>query len=156
MKNILLFFSIVIISLSVKAQEQKVEIVHDSLFNTLNNSRSRAIIKYNCGFQAVDVEYVSSDYFLPFKFYHFSSKKENWFNIQSVFNTIQTKVLNVLLTNTDLNSSPDIQMRGDKNTIVIIDGVRYDVSVLNTLNAADIESILVAPGAAASNYLRNN
>lgn len=157
MKNLFVFFSLVMISLSIKAQEQKVEIVPDSLFITHTKPIIQDLVRFNCGAQGVAVEYVSSDYYLPFKLYDFSSKKENWINIQSIYNTIQSKVPNVSITmSADLNAIPNISMRGDDNTIVIVDGVRYNASVLNTLNPADIESITVATSVAASNYLRNN
>lgn len=81
----------------------------------------------------------------------------NWNLHQDVYNDIQAKVPSVSITTTaDLNAIPKISMRGDANTIVIVDGIRYDASVLNTLNPTDIESITVAPSAAAANYLRNN
>jgi len=57
---------------------------------------------------------------------------------------------------TDLNAIPNITIRGDDNTIVIVDGIRYDTSIWNALNPSDIESITVAPSVVASNYLRNN
>ena len=82
---------------------------------------------------------------------------ENWTLIQDVYNDIQAKVPNVSISRTaDLNATPNISMRGDDNTIVIVDGIRYDASIFNTLNPADIESITVAPSAAATTYLRNN
>lgn len=91
----------------------------------------------------------------PFKTYKVCN--DNWNVPQDVYNDIQAKVPNVFITTSaDFNAIPKISMRGDDNTIVIVDGIRYDSSVLNTLNPADIESITVAPNAAAANYLRNN
>ena len=82
--------------------------------------------------------------------------EDNWNTIQDVYNDIQAKVPGISITaNNNLNQAPNIRMRGDNNTIVIVDGIRYDASILNTLNPADIESVTVAPGVAASNYLRN-
>ena len=51
--------------------------------------------------------------------------------------------------------APVFSIRGDTNTIVIVDGIRYDASILNAINPNDIESIKVAPSAAANNFLRN-
>lgn len=157
MKNLFAFFLVVIASLSINAQELKVEIVPDSLFLTDKKPIIFDELSLTCSAPAIVVQCVSSDYYLPFKLYDFSSKKENWFNIQSIYNTIQAKVPNISISTTaDLNTIPKINMRGDDNTIVIVDGIRYDISVLNTLNPADIESITMAPSAAASIYLRNN
>ena len=47
-------------------------------------------------------------------------------------------------------------VRGDDNTIVVLDGVRQDISILSSLNPQDIESIKVAPSTAATNYFINN
>lgn len=158
MKNLFVFFSLVVISLSVNAQEQKVEIVPDSLFRSI--STTCTLVFSSCGYPADEMEAepaVPSDLVLPFKLYHLSSNYENWFNMQSVYNTIQVKVPNVqITTSADLTAIPRIIMRGDDNTIVIVDGIRYNASVFNTLNPSDIESITVAPSVAASNYLRNN
>lgn len=157
MKNLFVLFSLILFSLSIKAQEQKVEIVSDSLFITHDKPIIQHAVLFNCGAQGVAVEYVSSDYFLPFKLYDFYSKKENWITIQSIYNTIQSKVPNVSISaSANIIEIPNISMRGDDNTIIIVDGIRYDASVLNTLNPSDIESITVAPSAAATNYLRNN
>ncbi|MDB4292698.1 TonB-dependent receptor plug domain-containing protein [Maribacter sp.] len=91
----------------------------------------------------------------PFKVYTLSN--DNWTMAQDVYNAIQAKVPSIAITtDTRLNPVPNISMRGDDNTIVIVDGVRYDASILNTLNPSDIESITVAPNVAAANYLRNN
>lgn len=92
---------------------------------------------------------------LPFKVY--SICNTNWNTSLDLYNAIQTKVPNVSITaGSYVNSKPNIRMRGDDNTIVIVDGVRYDASILNTINPADIENIKVANGAAATNYLINN
>ncbi len=158
MKNLFVFLSIITITFNSVAQEKKVEIVPDSLFLT-SPTQSIAVVKMACGYSVcgVEVQQVSSDYYLPFKLYDFSSEKENWNSIESVYNTIQAKVPSISITsNSSLNHTPNIRMRGDNNTIVVVDGVRYDASILNTLNPNNIESITVAPSAAASNYLINN
>jgi len=144
------------ITLSINAQEQKVEIVPDSLFFKYKKPKKNDELVLSCSTPGVIVQCVSSDYYLPFKLYDFSSKKENWHNTQDIYNAIQAKVPGISITaNNNLNQAPNIRMRGDNNTIVIVDGIRYDTSILNTLNPADIESVTVVPGVAASNYLRN-
>ena len=91
----------------------------------------------------------------PFKIY--SICNDNWNTSLDVYNAIQAKVPNVsITTNSNIQAVPNIRMRGDDNTIVIIDGIRTDASILNSLNPADIESIKVATGTAAANYLINN
>ena len=157
MKNIVAFFSIVVISLSVKAQEQKVEIVPDSILRS-SLSTNTVVIRSSCGYtiSGTNLNQIPSDSCLPFKLYDLSSKQENWFNMQSVYNSIQAKVPNVTITTSaDFNAIPRIRMRGDDHTIVIVDGIRFDASILNMLNPADIESVTVAPSVAASNFLRN-
>lgn len=156
MKHLFAFFSIIMISFTAEAQEQKVEIVPDSLFITSDKTETQEAFLLSCSAPGVVIQCFSHDYYLPFKLYDFTSKNENWLNPQSVYNTIQAKVPNVsITTSTDLNAIPKISMRGDDNTIVIVDGIRYDASILNTLNPSNIESITVAPGVTASNYLRN-
>lgn len=139
MKNLFVFFSLVVISLSVNAQEQKVEIVslvQVSAKLPITNTPD----KFICSVIGVPIQRTSLEFNTHYDIYSHLSKSPS-----------------VLISkNSDLNSIPKISMRGDDNTIVIVDGILYDVSVLNTLNPADIESITVAPGAAATTYLRNN
>ena len=80
----------------------------------------------------------------------------NWVQKQDVYNAIQANVAGVSIRNSGLNNTPNINIRGNTNTIVIVDGVRTDASILNSLNPADIDHIKVAKGPAASHYLRNN
>ncbi|MGJ8658635.1 MAG: TonB-dependent receptor plug domain-containing protein [Cellulophaga fucicola] len=89
---------------------------------------------------------------LPFNIYEFGAENIN--SQQDLYNTIRAKVPGVQITNTQNNNTPKISMRGDSNTIVIIDGVRYtDTSILQTINPLDIEKVYVANSVAASNYL---
>ena len=89
----------------------------------------------------------------PFKVYRIPN--ENWVATNDVYNAIRAKVPSVSINvSSDLSKTPKISMRGDDNTIVIVDGIRYDASILNTSNPADIEHISVATDVAASNYLR--
>jgi len=157
MKNIFLFSSLVLLSVGVRAQEQKVEIEQDLLFNTAEKAAADTLRYLSCSAQSVVIKSVSSDHFLPFKLYDFVAAKENWSDMQTVYNSLQAKVPSIIITsNNRLNQPPNISMRGDRSTIVLIDGIRYDASILNTLNPSDIESITVAPNVAAANYLRNN
>ena len=80
----------------------------------------------------------------------------NWVTTQDVYNALRAKVPGIQIsTSNNSIQTPRITLRGDDNTIVIVDGVRYNASILNTLNPNDIESIKVAPSVAATNYFRN-
>ncbi|MDC0008088.1 Plug domain-containing protein [bacterium] len=91
---------------------------------------------------------------LPFKVHKICNL--NWVQLQDVFNDLRANVSNLSINSSGLNRIPTITTRGDDNTIVIVDGVRYDASILNAINPADIEHVKVATGVAATNYLRNN
>lgn len=97
----------------------------------------------------------SADYYLPYKIHELHGYDENWLTIQNIQISL-LKIPGVQIGNSNGFTSPSIRMRGNDNTIVIVDGVRYDASILNALNPADIEHISVATDAAASNYLINN
>ena len=89
----------------------------------------------------------------PFKVYQIDVAN---FNTQlDMYNAIRSAVPSVSITNTNLNQTPIISMRGDSNTIVIVDGVSYDTSILNLLNPSDIENIKVVNDVAGSNYFIN-
>lgn len=90
----------------------------------------------------------------PFKVYQIDGANLN--TQQDLFNAIRSEVPGVIISNAYSNETPIISMRGDSNTIVIVDGIRYNVSILNTLNPQDIEKVEVATSAAASSYLLNN
>ena len=109
------------------------------LINTKNRVNNREILKD-----------------LPFKVYKICNT--NWNTTQDVYNSIQSKVPGVTINSSNIyqNQTPSIRMRGDDNTIVIVDGVRFDASILNTLNPSDIQHVQVAPSAAATNYFVNN
>lgn len=89
----------------------------------------------------------------PFKVYCIEHTNLN--TQQDIYNAIRAKVPGVQITNTSLNQTPKITMRGDLNTMVIVDGIRFDASLLNRLNPADIESIKVVNDVAGSNYFLN-
>lgn len=142
----------------VKAQEQKVEIVPDSLLKTYQ-TENRQYAKLFCSFIScgIEVVQVSFDYSLPFKVYYFSSEKENWVDTQSIYDTLQGKMPGLSTqVNPNHNIAPIMRMRGDTNTIVIVDGIRYDASILNSLSPADIESVKVSNSPLAQNYFLNN
>ena len=89
----------------------------------------------------------------PFKIYQIDGANFN--TQQDLYNAIRSEVPGVSITITNLNQTPIISMRGDSNTIVIVDGVRYDPSILSMLNPSDIENIKVVNDVAGSNYFLN-
>ncbi len=92
----------------------------------------------------------------PFKVYVLNSEEEHWNTQQEVYASIQRNVPGVRISNSYPNETPQITMRGCDNPVVIVDGVRYDASILQTLNPANIETIAVSNSIAATNYFLNN
>ena len=80
---------------------------------------------------------------------------ENWITQQELYNAISAKVPSLQIQQVRTNTPPNIRMRGDANTIVIVDGVRYDASILNTLNPTEIESVQVSNFPGAQNFFIN-
>ena len=90
----------------------------------------------------------------PFKLY--CLENNNWVTQQDIYNALEGRVPSLRVGNRNaIAMAPVFSIRGDTNTIVIVDGIRYDASILNAINPNDIESIKVAPSAAANNFLRN-
>lgn len=134
MKNFLIALCIIFFSTELSAQTKTDKVV-------VTDSGD---VFYNCFPKLSDN--------LPFTIYEFGAENIN--TQQDLYNTIRAKVPGVQISNTQTNNTPKITMRGDSNTIVIIDGVRYtDTSILQTLNPLDIEKVYVANSVAASNYL---
>jgi len=152
MKKILRITFLLLATIHVNAQEKKVEIVqtsNDVLYDvskTLEGKMACCCIGYT-----VHMNYEKK----PFKTY--IVENENWILQQDAYNTLRAKVPGISIINEAIgNTNPVIRMRGDDNTIVIVDGVRFDSSILNTINPADIESITVTNSFAAQNYYRAN
>lgn len=78
-------------------------------------------------------------------------KNKNWSIQQDIYNSITAKVPGVTIT-FNVNKLPMIRMRGDRNTVVVVDGVRYNISILQTLNPSDIEKIQISNSSNATNY----
>ncbi|QXP55012.1 TonB-dependent receptor plug domain-containing protein [Cellulophaga sp. HaHa_2_95] len=87
----------------------------------------------------------------PFKLYEVNSTHLH--SQQDLHTAIRRSVPGVSITDTQLGQIPVITMRGDRNTVIIVDGVSYDTSILNTLNPQDIERISVATNSISNNYL---
>lgn len=79
-----------------------------------------------------------------------------WLRQQDVYNDVRAQVPGIVITGVDdMNNSITMRIRGGDDTMVIVDGVRYDKSILTVLNPADIESIKVSNNLAARTYFRN-
>lgn len=91
----------------------------------------------------VTVCFPSLDYYLAFNIHELKDFEENWHATQDIGISLP-KIPGVQVRSTNSFSSSSIRMRGDNKTIVILDGIRYDASILNTLNPEDIEHIAVA------------
>lgn len=90
----------------------------------------------------------------PFKVYCIPNT--NWVLQQDMYNALEARVPALRVQNRNLAiGNPSIRLRGHNIDVVIVDGVRYDASILNSWNPNDIESIRVAPSVAATNYFMN-
>nr|WP_298998502.1 TonB-dependent receptor plug domain-containing protein [uncultured Allomuricauda sp.] len=91
---------------------------------------------------------------LPFQVY--SIKNDGWVIQQDIFNALRGRVPSLTISNINSPGSiPNFGVRGNDAPIILLDGIRVDASILNTLNPQDIESIHVAPSAAGTNYFLN-
>jgi outer membrane receptor for ferrienterochelin and colicin len=79
-----------------------------------------------------------------------------WSRQQDVYNDVRAQVPGIVITGVDeMNTSLTMRIRGGDDTMVIVDGVRYDKSILSVLNPADIESVKVSNNLGARTYFRN-
>jgi len=86
----------------------------------------------------------------PFKVYEI--RNTNWTITQDMYNSIIARVPSLNISNSLMGKTPKISMRGNDNTIVIVDGIRYDASILTTLDLNNIESVKVSNSPLAQNY----
>ena len=90
----------------------------------------------------------------PFKVY--CIQNSDWVLQQDIYNALEAKVPALRVKNKNaIAQTPSFKIRGEDDTIVIVDGIRFDASILSVLNPNDIETIKVAPSVAATNYFRN-
>ena len=90
----------------------------------------------------------------PFRVYCLTN--ENWVLPQDITIALRARIPSLTISN-DVNSfsTPVLRLRGNDQPIILLDGIRVDASIFNTLNPNDIESIMVAPSAAGTNYFLN-
>ena len=121
--------------------------------NCFGNKGKNGVVLISTHYPIV-IKKVIKDY--PFKVYTFHELTESWNSLTTFANTLlKVPGLQLNMAGTPYEIS-EISMRGHTNTIVILDGTQQDVSVLNHLNPNDIQSIRVAPSAAATNYFTTN
>ncbi|WP_394748628.1 TonB-dependent receptor plug domain-containing protein [Spongiimicrobium salis] len=137
MKNILLLAAWILLGNTVQAQEEKNEPPNEVGIKKL---------------QPVAVKTNGP----AFKVYELEAENEHWYSIQDVYSSLITKVPSIRISNQRIGQTPRITIRGDQNTIVIVDGIRYDASIFTILNPQDIQSIKVSADPAAATYFIAN
>lgn len=68
---------------------------------------------------------------------------ENFASIQDTYNIMVSQVPGLTIATAN-NNEPGIEMRGDANTQVFVDGIRCNPSILGNLNVNDIEKIEIS------------
>ncbi len=87
------------------------------------------------------------------KSYTLDLEKLNVVTLNDLSNALTTRVPNVQVQQAPLsNLIRSIRIRNCENNIVIVDGVRFDASILNALNPNDIEKITIIPSNTSINY----
>lgn len=157
MKNSIIVLAALFISANSFTQKTKLEITPESIFVPVNESLEQSVVgmellegKLLCS--AIEVSLQSFETKLAFKVY--TVQNTNWVLNQDSYNSVNGTVLGVQITQNGLDQIPSIRIRGTDNTVVIVDGVRVDASILNMLNPADIESVKVSNNPAAELFLR--
>jgi len=161
MKNTVIVLFL-LLGITVQAQEKKVEIVPELTQGIVIQKIPFEDVKlitsvdfnYRFGTTTSVAHHIKSE--PAFKTYKLLAENENWNTQNDVYNSIRAKVPGVRISSTYLNETPTITTRGCDDTVVIVDGVRFDVDILKTLNPADIQSIAVSNSVAATNYFLNN
>ncbi len=63
-----------------------------------------------------------------------------------LYNQLMARVPNLRIANQLFPvGRPNITLRNNQNVILLIDGIRYDLSVLNVLNPQDIQKVTISP-----------
>lgn len=157
MKKSIIALAVLLISANSFAQHTKLEITPEPIFVPVNKSQAQSIggmdlLEGKLLCSAIGVPLQSFETKLPFKVY--TVQNTNWILNQDIYNSVNGTVPGVQITQNGLDQIPNIRIRGTDNTIVIVDGVRVDASLLNMLNPADVESVKVANNPAAELFLR--
>lgn len=104
-------------------------------------------------FEVLPVKHISEN---AFKVFTVVPNHNVWARQQDVYNDVRAQVPGLVITGVnEMNTALNFRIRGGDDTMVIVDGVRYDSSILNVLNPADIESVKVSNNLGARTYFRN-
>jgi len=148
-----------LISVNLLAQESRLEIMTKPIFvpapianRQLPNPEITELLQGKLSCSVIGVLIPKMEIHAPFKIYTFENR--NWIINQDMLNAIVANVPSAQITNTNVNQTPNIRMRGTQNTIVMVDGVSYDASILNTLNPTEIESVRLSNNPAVELYFR--
>lgn len=159
MKKCITIAAVLLVSANLLAQESRLEIVPKPIFvpapianQQLPNPEITELLEGKFSSSVIGVLIPNRDINAPFKIYTLENR--NWILQQDVYNSIMANVPNTQIANTNFNQTPTIKMRGTQPTIVMVDGVRYDASILNALNPTDIESVRLSNNPAAEVYFR--
>ena len=157
MKKYSIIVAIFLISGNLFAQESKLEIIPKPIFvpsphQHIPNPEVTELLQGKLSCSVIGIPIEPSDMNAPFKVY--TVENRNWIRFLDVYNSIGSNVPGFQVTHGHANRASNIKMRGTVNTVVIVDGIRYDSSIVNGLNPADIESVTVSSNPAFELYFR--
>ncbi len=162
MKNLVIVCVVGLFTISCLAQEQKVTVVPFlvkgivkpvvELPNVSDSFINEILLGCGMNHQTVKSKRIE----IPYKIYTLKEEKENWFSMNQVYNTITTKIPGIQIEDRGLTDAPKIRIRNSEDVVIMVDGIRYDASILNTINPLDIETIEVANNPAAQTYYQGN
>lgn len=157
MKKYSIIAAILLISGNLLAQEPKLESIPKPIFvptptQHIPNPEVTELLQGQLSCSVIGIPIEPSDRNTPFKVY--TVENRNWMVPLDVYTSISANVPGVQVTHGNANRRSTIKMRGTSNTVVIVDGIGYDSSILNRLNPADIESVTVSNNPAAELYFR--
>lgn len=157
MKKYSIIAVILLMSGNSFAQEPKLEIIPRPIVVPIHdqhipNPEVTELLQGKLSCSVIGIPIESSYTKTPFKVYTVENRK--CIVSLDVYNSISVNVPGIQVTNGNANRSSNSKMRGTDNTVVFVDGIRYDATILNTLNPADIESVTVSNNPAAEVSLR--
>ncbi len=162
MKNLVIVCAVGLFTISCLAQEQKVTVVPFlvkgivkpvvELPNVSDSFINEILLGCGMNHQTVKSKRIE----IPYKVYTLKEETENWFSMSQVYNSITTKIPGIQIEDRGLTDAPKIRIRNSEDVVIMVDGVRYDASILNTINPLDIETIEVANNPATQTYYQGN
>lgn len=157
MKRSSITIALLLIGFNFFAQQVRLDIAPKSIFLPSNplevpSSHVSELLqgRLQCGVIGIVVGPRETN--IPFKVY--TVKNSNWVLPQDVYNAVTASVPGVQIIQKSLHQIPDFSIRGGDDTIILVDGIRVDAALLNTLNPADMESVKISNNPNAELYLR--